>query len=109
MPDNVSNKEYKAGMDCICSAYGQCECGCGADWTDPKVYELQRVVDGQKRVMLQLSGALAAQDRREKDAGIKCGLPYEEYGCDWPDAAAEEILKLRDELSEARDQLNEKG
>ena len=28
-------------MDCTCAAYGECECGCGADWTDQRVYDLQ--------------------------------------------------------------------
>ena len=27
------------GRDCVCGAYGECECGgCGADWTDYSVY-----------------------------------------------------------------------
>ena len=34
-------EEYRAGMDCICSAHGKCECACGADWTDPEVYKLR--------------------------------------------------------------------
>ena len=35
-------EEYKyAGQDCTCSAYGQHECACDADWTDPEVYRLQ--------------------------------------------------------------------
>ena len=30
---------YFPGVDCNCGAYGQCECGCFADWT-PKVEKL---------------------------------------------------------------------
>jgi hypothetical protein len=42
-----------------------------------------------------LKGAIAAQDSRELLAGIKCGVPYEEHGCDWPDAVADKVLELR--------------
>ena len=39
-------EEYKyAGQDCTCSAYGQHECACDADWTDPEVYRLQARID----------------------------------------------------------------
>ena len=29
------------GIDCICGAQGESECGCGADWTPHEVYELR--------------------------------------------------------------------
>jgi hypothetical protein len=32
------------GIRCICAAYGECECACGADWTDQRVYDLQEEV-----------------------------------------------------------------
>jgi hypothetical protein len=25
-------KAHVPGMDCMCAAYGECECGCGVDW-----------------------------------------------------------------------------
>jgi len=43
-------------------------------------------------------GAMAAQDMREMAAGDKCGVPYHKHGCDWPDAAAEQLLATRREL-----------
>jgi hypothetical protein len=32
------------GKDCKCSAYGEHECGCGADWTPQEVYDLRAQV-----------------------------------------------------------------
>ena len=29
------------GEGCTCNAYGECECGCGADWTPQEVYDLR--------------------------------------------------------------------
>ena len=43
-------------------------------------------------------GASLAQDSREREAGVKCSVIYEESSCDRPDAVAEEILILREEL-----------
>lgn len=48
-----------------------------------------------------LRGAMNAQDEREARAGERCGLHYEHHGCDWPDAAAEEILSLRKAINDA--------
>jgi len=33
--------EYYAGKGCKCNAWSYSECACDADWTDPRVYELQ--------------------------------------------------------------------
>lgn len=43
----------------------------------------------------ELKGAMAAQDERERMAGLKCGVRYETAGCDWPDAVAEELIVIR--------------
>lgn len=45
-----------------------------------------------------LKGAIAAQDERERQAGERCNVPYELWGCDWPDAVAEVVLHLRTEV-----------
>ena len=37
--------EYYAGQDCTCFAYGECECSCSVDWTDPEVYKLLKRID----------------------------------------------------------------
>lgn len=34
--------DYIPGMDCICSAHNESECGCGVDWTPRRVYQLER-------------------------------------------------------------------
>ena len=45
------------GEDCECGAYAQFECGCGADWTDPEIYELR-----QKLVNLLIENAEMKQE-----------------------------------------------
>ena len=46
------------GIDCECGAYGECECGCGADWTDQRVYDLQDEVKQLKATIVELQEAL---------------------------------------------------
>ena len=48
----------------------------------------------------QLKGTIAAQDERERLAGDRCGIHYEQYGCDWPECVADEVLKLRSRIAE---------
>lgn len=48
-----------------------------------------------------LKGAMDAQDDRERQAGEKCGVDYAQWGCDWPDAAADTILSLKRQLQAA--------
>ncbi len=31
-------RESPKGKDCTCAAHGECECGCGADWSDNHGY-----------------------------------------------------------------------
>lgn len=47
-----------------------------------------------------LKGAMNAQDERERNAGALCGIPWEEHGCDWPDAVAERVVWLRRKVEE---------
>lgn len=46
----------------------------------------------QSQEIALLKGAISAQDEREQKAGERCGVPYEQYGCDWPDWMAEKVL-----------------
>lgn len=46
-------------------------------------------------------GAMDAQDERERQASERCGVPYEQYGCDWPDAVADEVCRQADLLLHA--------
>jgi hypothetical protein len=46
------------GEGCDCGAYGECECGCGADWTDQRVYDLQDEVKELKATIVELQEAL---------------------------------------------------
>jgi hypothetical protein len=44
-------------------------------------------------------GAMTAQDGRERAAGERCGVRYELWDCDWPDAVADVVLELREDLA----------
>ena len=52
-----------------------------------------------------LRGAMLAQDGRERAAGVACGIPYYEHGCDWPEAAADTIVCLRAMIERLRTTL----
>ena len=43
------DKDYHAGMGCICSAHDASECGCGVDWTEPEIYQLREELATLKR------------------------------------------------------------
>lgn len=51
--------------------------------------------DMQERVKL-LQGAIDAQDERERTAGARCAVPYDTYGCDWPEAVADELIAFHE-------------
>lgn len=71
--------------------------------TDPFRAQVERdaIVDGLRAQVAELRGAMAAQDQREAKAGERCGVSPIEYGCDWPDAVADEVLSLRAQLRQA--------
>ena len=46
------------GEGCVCYAHGECECACGVDWTDQRVYDLQDEVKELKAVIVELQEAL---------------------------------------------------
>lgn len=48
-----------------------------------------------RQQVTELKGAMAAQDEREQQAGVLCGISWVEHGCDWPDAIADHVLALR--------------
>lgn len=40
----ISRKKYSIpGKGCTCSAWGSCECGCGASWTEPDQYRMEEI------------------------------------------------------------------
>ena len=96
--DAQDEREQRAGVACGVP-YELSTC----DWPDAVADEVlslrQRIADleaQQARVM----GAMDAQDDRERQAGEKCGVSYEEYGCDWPDAVADKVLALRQRVAD---------
>lgn len=54
----------------------------------------------------KLERELVAQEERQGAAGDRCGLLYWEYGFDWPDAMADELLRTREERDQARRELD---
>ena len=62
---------------------------------------LRADVERLQQEITHLRGALSAQEERERQAGARCGVPYELSGCDWPDAVAERVLVLQQERDEA--------
>ena len=38
-------RTHYRGKGCQCNAYGESECACGADWTDPEIYRLRNMIN----------------------------------------------------------------
>lgn len=56
--------DYVEGIDCICAAYDECECGCGADWT-PKIEKLVEAWRDMPADQMRLRcGEMTAQEIR---------------------------------------------
>ena len=55
-------KEHTPGQDCNCHAYGENECGCGADWTPSEVYELREKLAAERALADRLAEALMSTD-----------------------------------------------
>jgi hypothetical protein len=55
---------YTAGEDCKCHARSKSECGCDADWTDPRVYELQHENDALSRTIVVLRDVIEKYETR---------------------------------------------
>lgn len=60
----------------------------------------------QEQIRL-LKQTLDAQDEREKEAGKRCGVPWEEWGCDWPDRMADVVIDLRNKIDELKNIIND--
>jgi len=37
-----NDTDYYAGKGCQCCAKSEIECSCNVDWTDPRIYDLQK-------------------------------------------------------------------
>jgi hypothetical protein len=67
--------DYVPGGECCCAAYGECECGCGADWT-PKVEKLVRAWRDMPAAEMRLRcGELTAQEIRTVRAVLNQIIP----------------------------------
>ena len=67
--------DYVEGSDCICAAYGECECGCGADWST----KLEKLVEAWRDMpadeMRLRCGEMTAQEIRTVRAVLNQILP----------------------------------
>lgn len=70
---------------------------------DAKVEELESA----QQTILDLQGAMSAQDERERLAGERCQVLKEHSGCDWPDAVAEKVLEQEQTIRDLNKQLDE--
>lgn len=73
------------------------------------IMNLARQRDALKADLAMASGTIHAQDERERRAGERCGITYEWHGCDWPDAMAEEVIRLRAERDALKARLEKEG
>ena len=67
----------------------------------PDAYALHRMEKRgyDKGYAGRLAQGAIPQDEREAKAGELCGVSRKRFGCDWPDAVAEEVLVLRKKLA----------
>ena len=62
---------YSPGQDCQCSAYGECECGCSAEWT-PRINKIVAAWRDMPAAEMRLRcGELTAQEIRTVRAVLK--------------------------------------
>ncbi len=64
--------------------------------------KVQNERDAARAELILTRGAMIAQDEREEKAGDRCGVSYMRYGCDWPEAVADELLAARMEIARLR-------
>lgn len=67
----------------------------GQAWFRERVREKDSRIAALEKQVAELTGAMAAQDEREREAGASCGVLYELHGCDWPDGVATEVTCAR--------------
>ena len=70
---------YSPGQDCQCSAYGECECGCSAEWT-PRINKIVAAWRDMPAAEMRLRcGELTAQEIRTVRAVLNAILANGEY------------------------------
>jgi len=62
-----------------------------SEWVKITEAAHEKIAFQQERIAL-LKGSIAAHEERNRKAGERCGVPYEQHGCDWPDWMAENVL-----------------
>ena len=70
------------------------------NWDATIIASQTAIIAQQAEEIALLKGTIASQDEREKKAGERCGVPYEQHGCDWPDWMAEKVLSQAARIAE---------
>lgn len=68
------SEEYYAGKGCECYAYGESECSCNADWTDPRIYELEKQFEEYKKENQHLKNEIQKLTNQLASSEIKYGI-----------------------------------
>ena len=70
-----------------------------SEWVKITEAAHEKIAFQQERIAL-LKGTIAAHEERNRKAGERCGVPYEQHGCDWPGWMAEKVLSQAARIAE---------
>lgn len=98
------------GKDCICNAYGQSECACGADWTPQEIYDLRdKVTELQSIVNLCIRHRIATKNylkeansgslhnKKDIDRWAKAQVIMQHHGIELQQRLDYEVAKIKNE------------
>lgn len=101
--------DYYPGQGCECSAHNRQECGCDVDWTDPRVYRLERELAASKEEIEHIKKLL--KDPSAVHINLLRGniakLSWDGYEhIHGPHPCREEVARLREELEKAMSMID---
>jgi len=70
----MSEDEYFPGIDCRCCATNESECACNVDWTDPRIYELEKQFEEYKKENQHLKNEIQKLTNQLASSEIKYGI-----------------------------------
>lgn len=73
---------------------------------DEEIKDLKLLLNNKTIECQKYKMFMEEQDQLEKEAGVKCNVDYDIFGCDWPDAAANRIIFLRERIKKLEEKLN---
>jgi len=76
----TNTDDYYAGKGCECDGNAEIECGCGVDWTDPRIYKLQQELSSAVKLLSQFNTLRIKEDRSlSEDQWLEYCRLYREY------------------------------